>query len=88
MSEAMLTTSDNPFSPFTQWEEWYSYDIAQGYNTCSYLANLVVSSPDLSPAIQEEAIDNAIDEILEYNILGIYKKVFPKDFPNAPKQLV
>ena len=81
----MITTSDNPFSPFTQWEEWYRYDIAQGYRTCEYLANVTHTSPDLSPADQEAAIDYAIDEILEYNILGLYKKVSKEDFPNAPK---
>jgi hypothetical protein len=85
MSDAMLSTSDNPFSPFTQWDEWYAFDLRQGYDTCGYLARVTHSSPALSPADQDAAIDHAIDEILEYNILGIYKKVFKEDFPEIPE---
>ena len=38
VKEFMLSTSDNPYNPFTQFKEWYSFDISKGYNTCSYLA--------------------------------------------------
>ena len=31
----MLTTSDNPYNPFTQFDEWQMFDSLQGYNTCS-----------------------------------------------------
>lgn len=75
MAEYMLTTSDNPFDPFTQWDEWYAFDEAKGYHTCSYLARITKSSDALSEADESLAIDLAIDEIVQLNILGIYKKV-------------
>jgi hypothetical protein len=71
----MLTTVDNPYNPFTQFDEWFQFDEAAGYNTTQYLARLTYSSPDLSEADQSVAIENAIDDIVEQNVLGIYRKV-------------
>lgn len=72
----MLTTTDNPFNPFTDFDSWYAYDESKGYYTCSFLARFVKTSDELSEADQELAQDQAIDEIVELNILGIYKKVY------------
>lgn len=72
---SMLTTTDNPFDPFDQFDEWFSFDVQHGYNTCSYLARIAKTSPEMSNEEYLEAIENAIDEILEFNILGIYKRV-------------
>ena len=69
----MLTTVDNPYSPFTQWDEWFAFDRDHGYNTPGYLARIVITSDELSDADQELAIDSAIREIVEFNVLGIYK---------------
>lgn len=71
----MLSTIDNPYHPFTHYDEWYAWDAAQGYDTPSYLGRVVRTSFGLSDADQDDAIDMAIDEILEENILGIYIKV-------------
>ena len=75
MSDSMLTTTDNPFDPFEQFDEWYDYDARAGYHTPAYLARVVTSSDSLSEADQALAIEQAIDEIVELNVLGIYKKV-------------
>lgn len=68
----MLTTTDNPYDPFTQWDEWLAYDIAMGYNTCGYLARIVQSTDDLGENFEEDAIDAAIFEIIRLDLLGIY----------------
>ncbi len=73
--EIMLTTVDNPFDPFTQFEEWNAYDEALGYYTCSYLARFAYTSSELSDADQRLAVESAIDEIVRLNPLGVYKKV-------------
>lgn len=73
--EHMLTTVDNPWDPFTQFDQWFVYDTQSGYNTAAYLARIVRSSDELSEPDQAVAIESAIDEIVYYNILGIYKKV-------------
>ena len=79
MASSMLTTTDNPFNPFTQFDDWLAYDELKGYNTCAYLARIVKSSEELSALDEEMAIDSAIDEIISYNILGIYEKIFKQE---------
>lgn len=74
MSEIMLTTIDNPYDPFENFDEWYVYDVSRGYNTCAYLARIAKCSDELSEADEALAINQAIDEILELNVLGIYRK--------------
>ena len=74
MNEYMLTTEDNPFNPYTHWEQWYAFDAAAGYHTPSYLARIVVTSHDLSEADQALAIKDGIDEILHLNLTGNYVK--------------
>jgi hypothetical protein len=73
--EHMLTTVDNPYDPFTQFDSWYQWDTASGYHTSAFLARIVQSSDELSDADQTLAIELAIDEIVNENILGMYKKV-------------
>lgn len=85
--EYMLTTIDNPYNPFTQFDDWYNYDISHGYYTCAYLARITMSSPELSDTDQALAVNAAIDEILKYNILGIYIKV-NRDFKRFAYQEV
>ena len=79
MNDVMLTTIDNPFDPFSQWDEWKRFDEDMQYFTCSYLARIAKTSDDLSDADNEKAIDDAINEIVSLNILGIYRKVFKKN---------
>lgn len=78
--ESMLTTIDNPYNPFTQFEEWQAYDIQKGYNTCNFLARIADTSYNLSPDEEAEVIEAAIDEIVKENVLGIYRKVFPSSY--------
>ncbi len=75
MAEHMLTTVDNPFDPFTQYAEWSAYDEGKGYHSASLLARVVATSDELSQADQSLAIELAIDEIVEENVLGLHRKV-------------
>jgi len=70
-----LTTTDNPWDPFTQFTEWFQFDVSHGYNSSAYLARVVRSSHDTSEANEDYMIEQAINEIIRYNLLGIYKKV-------------
>lgn len=71
----MLTTTDNPYDPYTQYEEWEAFDTHAGYNTPSLLARVVVTSEALSDEDQEEDIRIGEEAIVDNDVLGIYKIV-------------
>jgi hypothetical protein len=76
----MLSTIDNPWNPFTHYEEWFAYDASHGYHTPSLLARITVSSNELSEYDQELDILRAIDEIVSENASGMHRKVTPETF--------
>lgn len=71
-SDVMLSTVDNPWNPFTQYDEWYAYDNAKGYATPSLLARIANVSLDLSDLDLQIAIRQAMDEIVEQNVSGMH----------------
>lgn len=75
MKSSMLTTIDNPYDPFTQFDDWFAFDEQKGYHTCAYLARLANTSDELSDEENDAEIENAIDSIVKLNVLGIYRKV-------------
>lgn len=74
-NECALTTIDNPFDPFEQFNDWFEFDIEKGYYTCSRLARLTNLSDDLSEVERNNEIERAIDELIKCDFLDIYKKV-------------
>lgn len=78
MTEYMLTTFDNPYNPFTQFDEWFNFDETKGYNTCSYLARIAKTSDSLPESMNIEEITRAMDEIVKLNG-ELYKKVERND---------
>ena len=72
---AMLTTVDNPFNPFTQYDEWLAYDEQSGYNTNEYLARIANTNPAMTDDEVGEAINSAIDRIVKIDPFGLYIKV-------------
>ena len=74
-NEFMLTTIDNPFDPFEEFTSWFLFDVEKGYNTCSRLARIANISDELSEKEVDEEIERAIDEIIKYDFMNIYKKV-------------
>lgn len=71
----MLTTKDNPYNPREDYESWLQFDRDNGYNTNEYLARIVQNFKKIGEEVKDEDIDKAIDEILEYDFIGIYAKV-------------
>ena len=74
-TEIMLTTFDNPYDPFDEFIPWFLFDVEKGYYTCSRLARIVRSSEEFSTAEEKLETERAIDEIINYDFLNIYKKV-------------
>lgn len=75
MIVSMLTTEDNPFDPFEQFDDWFAFDTQKGYHSLSYLDRIAHTSPELSPEDYNNEITRAIDEILRFNLTGNYKVV-------------
>ena len=79
MNKCMLTTIDNPFDPFTEFVSWFLFDVEKGYNSCSRLARIARTSDQLTEKENEEEIERAIDEIIKFDFMNIYKKIKKED---------
>ena len=75
MAKCMLTTNDNPFDPFDDFDSWYQFDVDKGYNYCAYLARIARTSDQLSDYENDKEVERAIDEIISYDFMNIYKKI-------------
>ena len=83
MSKCLLTTIDNPFDPFEQFDNWFSFDVDKGYNSCYYLDRIARTSDQLTDEENDIETERAIDEIIKYDFMNIYKKV---KRPNDPDE--
>jgi hypothetical protein len=71
----LLSTSDNPWNPWTHFKEWYAWDTQAGHHTLPYLARVTNSSSELSTQQQEIDVEVAIEEIIRLNVNGLYVAV-------------
>ncbi len=74
-AECRLTTFDNPYDPFEQFSQWFLFDVEKGYNSCAYLGRIARTSSQLSDEENNVETERAIDEIIKYDFMNIYKKV-------------
>lgn len=75
MKLTALTTIDNPYDPFTDFYLWFLYDVEKGYCSCAYLGRIAKTSEQLSDEENNAEIERAIDEIIKYDFMNIYKKI-------------
>lgn len=70
-----ITTIDNPFDPFSQFDSWFAFDVEKGYYTCSRIARLANFTDEMSEVERDNENERAIDKLIEIDVLDIYKKV-------------
>ena len=70
-----LTTSDNPYSPFDQFTQWMMFDEEKGYHTSAYLGRIARTSDQFTEEENNQEVERAIDEIIKYDFMNIYRKV-------------
>lgn len=74
--EVMLTTIDNPYNPFTEFKEWFQFDVDNNYSTCSKIARLANTKDYMSITEQIAETERAIDRLIEIDPLDVYVKVY------------
>lgn len=73
--QVCITTTDNPFDPFDDYNSWFMFDVEKGYYTSSKIARLTKTTEDMTEKEENEAIERAIDRLIEIDPLDIYTKI-------------
>ena len=60
MKACALTTIDNPWSPFTQFRDWYNYDESHDYGSCSIVDRLSHTTDDMTLVEEAKEIESAL----------------------------
>lgn len=79
--DVMITTFDNPYNPFTHYIEWDAYDKLRGHNTTALLARLALTASELPEQYNNFVILQAIREIVQEDVRGIYRMIGPNETP-------
>lgn len=77
---AYLTTLDNKIDPSVDFDAWYYNDtVVLGYDTCGKIARIATMfygyNDELSDEKKEAIKENAIDDLIRLDFLGIYRKI-------------
>ena len=80
-NDCKLTTIDNPFDPFEQFDSWLMFDKEKGYNSCERLARIAEITEDMTQKEIDDENERAIDEIIKHDILNVYQKVTKQTTP-------
>lgn len=79
MVYSRLSTIDNPWNPFDNFDEWLQYDNLHHYNTCGYVSRVLdMNNANLSGLpdfIAERINESVIDQIINADPLNFYVKV-------------
>lgn len=71
-----LTTKDNPFNPFEDFDEWFLYDLEKGYQCCERVAKFSHVTNKMTQNEVNIEVERAINEILKYDFTKNYTKVY------------
>jgi hypothetical protein len=79
----LLTTIDNPYNPFKDWDSWFAYDQQKGYHTCQILDRFYKTSDTISDSLDEflysEALDTILDLFPHYVVVSAEMDIKPID---------
>ena len=70
-----ISTIDNPYDPFDDFDSWYRFDMDKGYNSCAYLDRIAKTSDQFTDEENMREIERAIDSIVALDAFNIYTKI-------------
>lgn len=82
---AMLSTIDNPYNPFTDYDEWKAFDTLEGHNTYETLAVLGsfgLLQSRLSEAEFDLHVIATMNRLIDTDPIGLFIKVWPDSVIN------
>ena len=78
-ADFLLTTNDNPFSPYNDWDKWIEWDLSHGYDCCGKVARFATHYPSISDRDSDIATTQAILDIIGLFPEGPYCLAFPTE---------
>ena len=75
MREVALTTFDNPYDPFEDFDEWFRFDNDKGYGSCQILDRLTNINDRMTEKEFNSEMERGIDALIKADPFNIYKKV-------------
>ena len=75
-SDFLLTTSDNPWDPFTNFDEWNQYDTECGYNTWQRIERLMPEGYLRKSLVERNSL---LTEVME-NLINLFPSLYVKVF--------
>ena len=77
--DVMLTTIDNPYDPFEDFDKWFIEDSIRGHNTCGLIDRIATTSDSFGESRNARIMEAAYDEIIKNDLEQKYKKVYRKE---------
>lgn len=74
-TDVMLTTVDNPYNPFDDFDKWLNYDILKGYNCCGIVARIAPGVDMIDEDFDDDFRIQAIMRFVSEDPLHIYTAV-------------
>ena len=73
MSKAVaLSTSDNPFNPITEYDDWYHFDsVEHDYGTISYFDRVSHTTTELGDEMYMSDLEYTIDEAVKLDLISL-----------------
>lgn len=74
-----ISTIDNPYDPFDNFEQWMLFDVQKGYNSCGLLARIATYSDAMTDEEVRKETERAINEIIRLDLTDNYIKVVKEE---------
>lgn len=85
--EVMLTTINNPFNPFSEFDNWLSFDYRNGTDCCGKVARIAKTTNALTDELNDIEIEKAMDSIVE-SMPSVYIKLHKSTADSTIKTLL